>query len=198
VFGLNALGGAVTILMRDGFNFQGVEADTRYGSFGHIQGSIAAGARSGIWGAFIAGEDIKDDGFRDFSQAKIRRMYADLGVKNDGTELHVNFTGADNVVGVTAAAPVELLDLGWSRTFTSPQTTDNKWRWSRPTARSRRRPRSPSPASATTAGSSRSTSTEISPTRFPALRLPIPCAWMTMTLRLWTRMASLYRSLRAR
>jgi len=112
--------------MRDGFNFQGVETDTRYGSFGHIQGSIAAGARSGNWGAFIAGEDIKDDGFRDFSEAKIRRMYADLGVKGDGNEFHLNFTGADNIVGVTAAAPVQLLDLGWSRTFTSPQTTDNK------------------------------------------------------------------------
>jgi len=95
VYGLNALGGAVTILMRDGFNFQGVETDTRYGSFGHIQGSIAAGARSGNWGAFIAGEDIKDDGFRDFSEAKIRRMYADLGVKGDGNEFHLNFTGAD-------------------------------------------------------------------------------------------------------
>ncbi len=64
--------------------------------------------------------------FRDFSEAKIRRMYADLGVKGDGNELHLNFTGADNFVGVTAAAPVQLLDLGWSRTFTSPQTTENK------------------------------------------------------------------------
>ena len=126
VFGLNAIGGAATIVMRDGFNFQGVEVDSRYGSFGHIQGSVAAGARSGNWGAFIAGEDIKDDGFRDFSEAKIRRMYADLGVKGDGNEFHLNFTGADNFVGVTAAAPVQLLDLGWSRTFTSPQTTENK------------------------------------------------------------------------
>ena len=53
-------------------------------------------------------------------------MYADLGVKGDGNEFHLNFTGADNFVGVTAAAPVQLLDLGWSRTFTSPQTTENK------------------------------------------------------------------------
>jgi iron complex outermembrane receptor protein len=48
VFGLNALGGAVTMLMRDGFNFQGVETDTRFGSFGHKEGSLAVGARSGI------------------------------------------------------------------------------------------------------------------------------------------------------
>ena len=55
-------------------------------------------------------------------------MYADLGVKGDGKEFHLNYTGADNVVGVTAAVPVQLLDLGWNRTFTSPQTTENKMR----------------------------------------------------------------------
>jgi iron complex outermembrane recepter protein len=126
VYGLNALGGAVGIVMRDGFNFQGVEIDSRFGSFGHAQGSVAAGARSGNWGAFIAGEYIQDDGYRDFSEAEIKRMYADIGVKGDGVELHLNYTGADNHVGVTAAAPEQLLDLGWNRTFTSPQTTDNE------------------------------------------------------------------------
>ena len=126
VYGLNALGGAVSILMRDGFNFQGVEFDTRFGSFGHKEEQLTLGARSGIWAAFFAGQVVDDDGFRDFSEAQIRRMYADLGVKNDGVEFHLNFTGADNQVGVTAAAPVQLLDLGWDRTFTSPQITDNR------------------------------------------------------------------------
>ncbi len=125
VYGLNALGGAVAVVMRDGFKFQGVEIDSRFGSYGHAQGSVAVGAQSGIWGAFVAGEIIQDDGFRDFSEAKIRRAYADIGVKNEGVELHLNYTVADNLVGVTAAAPEQLLDLGWNRTYTSPQTSDN-------------------------------------------------------------------------
>jgi outer membrane receptor protein involved in Fe transport len=126
VFGLNAIGGAATIAMRDGFNFQGTEIDTRAGSFGRIQGSLATGARSGIWGAFVALEGIRDDGFRDYSESEVRRMYADIGVKTSEAEFHLNFTGAKNEVGVTAAAPVQLLDLGWDKTFTSPQTTDNE------------------------------------------------------------------------
>lgn len=126
VYGLNAIGGAVAVVMRDGFNFHGFELDTRFGSFGRKQVGVAAGAQSGIWAAFIAGEYIDDDGFRDFSEAEIRRMYADIGVKHDGVELHLNYTGADNLVGATAAAPVQLLDLSWSRTFTSPQTSENK------------------------------------------------------------------------
>ena len=126
VFGLNAIGGAVTIFMRDGFNYEGAELDVRGGSFGRYQGALAVGGNSGSWGGFMALEGIHDDGYRDFSAARIRRMYTDIGAKGDGSEFHLNFTGAANFVGVTAAAPIQLLDLSWSRTFTSPQTTKNQ------------------------------------------------------------------------
>ncbi|MBN9247732.1 MAG: TonB-dependent receptor [Hyphomicrobium sp.] len=125
VFGLNAIGGAISVDMRDGFNFQGAEFDVRGGSFGRIQGSGAAGAQSGNWAMFIAAEDINDNGWRQFSPAEIHRMYADLGFKNREAEFHVNFTGADNFVGAVSASPVQLLDEGWNRVYTNPQTTQN-------------------------------------------------------------------------
>ena len=125
VFGLNAIGGAITIDMRDGFNFHGAEFDVRGGSFGRIQGAAAIGAQSGNYAMFIAAEDINDDGWRQFSPSEIHRMYADLGFKNREAEFHVNFTGADNFVGAVTASPVQLLDLGWDRVYTNPQTTQN-------------------------------------------------------------------------
>lgn len=126
IFGLNALGGAINIEMKDGFNYQGAEVDTRFGSFGRKQVSTQAGQQVGNFGIYGAFEAINDDGFRDFSDAEVRRGYLDLGFKNAWSEFHFNFTGADNHVGVTAAAPEELLaERGWDRTFTSPQTTDN-------------------------------------------------------------------------
>ena len=48
VFGLNALGGAVTVLMRDGFSFQGTEIDVRGGSFGRVQGELATGSAAAL------------------------------------------------------------------------------------------------------------------------------------------------------
>ena len=126
VYGLNAIGGAIGITMRDGFNFQGAEFDTRFGSYGRAQGSAAAGAQSGNWGIFGAIEGIKDDGFRDFGDSEIKRMYADLGYRSQRSEFHLSFTGAKNEVGVTAAAPYEILDLDWSNTFTSPQINENE------------------------------------------------------------------------
>jgi outer membrane receptor protein involved in Fe transport len=126
IFGLNAIGGSISIDMKDGFNYHGADVDTRFGSFGRKQVSTQVGAQSGNFGIYGAFEGINDDGFRDFSDAEIRRGYADLGFKNSWSEFHFSFTGADNHVGVTAAAPEELLaQRGWDRTFTSPQTTDN-------------------------------------------------------------------------
>jgi outer membrane receptor protein involved in Fe transport len=126
VFGLNALGGAISFDMQDGFNYHGAEIDVRAGSFGRIQESAQAGMQSGNYAAYLALENINDDGWREFSPTTINRMFADLGVKGDGSEFHVNFSGADNSYGITAAAPEELLDRGWDRTFTSPQVTDNQ------------------------------------------------------------------------
>jgi iron complex outermembrane recepter protein len=126
VYGLNALGGAISITMKNGFLYHGGEVTGTGGSFGRAQGSAQVGLQSGHWAAYFGGEDINDDGWREFSPSDIKRMCADLGFKNSAAEFHLNFTGADNFVGVTAAAPVQLLGLGFNKSFTSPQTTYNK------------------------------------------------------------------------
>jgi outer membrane receptor protein involved in Fe transport len=123
-FGLNALGGAVSILMKDGFSYQGAEVDVMGGSFGRRQIGVQAGAASGNAAAYAAGEWIAEDGFRDFSDSEIKRFYGDVGLKGTYAEVHFNLTAAENHFGATAAAPVELLERSWSNTFTSPQTTD--------------------------------------------------------------------------
>jgi outer membrane receptor protein involved in Fe transport len=126
VFGLNAIGGAISLTMKDGFNFHGVESDTRIGSFGRIQESLQGGMQSGNVAAYIALEGINDDGFRDFSPSRVRRLYGDLGYRGADSEFHLNVTAASNFFGVAAPSPVELLDQDWSKTFTTPQTTKNE------------------------------------------------------------------------
>src|SRR5262249_34826688 len=79
VFGLNAIGGSIALSMKDGFTYDGAEVDTRFGSFGRKQVSTEAGTSSGDFAFYGAFEGIDDDGFRDFSDAEIRRGYADLG-----------------------------------------------------------------------------------------------------------------------
>ena len=125
-FGLNALGGAVDVQMKDGFSYHGAEIDTMGGSFGRIQSSAQWGKQIDNFAVYGALEGLHDDGFRNFSASNVRRFYGDVGVKNDQSEFHVNMGVADNDFGATATAPVELLQQYWGATYTSPQTSTNR------------------------------------------------------------------------
>src|SRR3954471_16328267 len=60
-FGLNALGGAVNVQMKDGFKYQGVEINLIGGSFGRIQGSAQWGKTvDKNYGVYAALEGLHD------------------------------------------------------------------------------------------------------------------------------------------
>jgi iron complex outermembrane receptor protein len=125
-FGLNALGGAVNVLMKDGFNYKGAEINTMGGSFGRIQSSAQYGQQFGNWSVYGALEGLRDNGYRNFSESAIRRFYGDVGYRTDSSEFHLNVGVAKNNFGASAAVPVELLQNYWGATYTTPQTTDNR------------------------------------------------------------------------
>jgi iron complex outermembrane recepter protein len=124
VYGLNALGGAGVIRMKDGFEFEGVEIATQFGSFGYKEIGAQVGVASGPWALYFAGQHIDEDGWRDFSPADVDRMYADLGAKGSKVEAHFNLTWANSSAGVVTSTPEDLLNLSWKNTYTSPQDSD--------------------------------------------------------------------------
>jgi iron complex outermembrane recepter protein len=124
IFGLNAIGGALSIEMKNGFTYQGKEADATLGSYGRRQAAAQAGYQDGNHSIYVNADATNDAGWRDFSSAsQLRRMYVDLGAKNDTSEFHLAFTGADNKLGAVAATPIEMLAQRWSSVYTWPQTT---------------------------------------------------------------------------
>jgi len=125
-FGLNALGGAVNVQMKNGFNYHGAEIDTMGGSFGRIQSSAQWGQQSGDFSVYGALEGLHDDGYRNFSASNVRRFYGDVGYRNDTSEFHVNMGAADNNFGAATTVPIELLQQYWGATYTTPQTTTNR------------------------------------------------------------------------
>jgi outer membrane receptor protein involved in Fe transport len=125
-FGLNALGGAINVQMKDGFNYHGAEINTMGGSYGRIQGSAQWGKQVDSYAVYGALEGVHDNGFRNFSPTDIRRFYSDVGYSKDGNEFHLNMGLADNKFGATATVPAELLNPFWGATYTTPQTTNNQ------------------------------------------------------------------------
>ena len=125
-FGLNALGGAVNVQMKNGFNYQGAEINTMGGSFGRVQSSAQWGKQIDGFATYGAVEGLRDGGFRNFSESKVRRFYGDVGYRTDSSEFHLNMGVADNRFGAAATVPVELLQNYWGATYTTPQTTANQ------------------------------------------------------------------------
>ncbi|ACA15214.1 TonB-dependent receptor [Methylobacterium sp. 4-46] len=126
IFGLNALGGAVNVEMKNGFTWQGREVSVAGGSDGRILGTLQYGEVVGPWSFYFAGEGLKDDGWRYRSPSEIGRVYADLGHRSLDSEFHLIASGAKTFFGAAAATPVDLSRADERAIFTNPQTTDTE------------------------------------------------------------------------
>ena len=125
-FGLNALGGAVTMEMKDGLAWRGVDADLSGGSFGDLAGHVEVGRRLGNWGLYVAVGGQRDDGFRDHSPATLRQAYGDLGYERGAVTLHLSVSAARNDIDAVGPTPVELLAHDRKAAFTYPQSTHDQ------------------------------------------------------------------------
>jgi outer membrane receptor protein involved in Fe transport len=127
VFGLNALGGALNVQLRDGFSYHGGEVDLSGGSFGQILGEAQYGVQSGGTAAYVAASGEHQDGWRDLQSSDIQNFHGDVGWRNDRAELHVTLTMANSVLNGPGTSPVELLDADPRAQFTAPNRISNKY-----------------------------------------------------------------------
>ncbi len=127
LYGLNAIGGAIVLDMKNGFTWQGTELDLRGGSFNRRQGAFQFGRQIGDFAIYGAGEALGNSGYRYFSGSQIKRFYGDIGWRGDnGAEVHANVTLGSNRFGASGPSPVEMADANKSSTYTTPQTYKNQ------------------------------------------------------------------------
>jgi iron complex outermembrane receptor protein len=126
VYGLNALGGAVAITMKNGFTYHGNETELSGGSFGQRALSFQYGQQVGDIAAYIAARGLQADGWREFSPDSLQQLYADLGARNERATIDINFTGANNRLFGQGVTPVQELAVNRSLTFTGPQHDFNQ------------------------------------------------------------------------
>ncbi len=125
LFGLNAIGGAIVLDMKNGFTYHGFELDGRGGSFARRQSSMQYGVQAGDFASYLAVEAAGDNGYRKFSGSQIERLYGDVGYRGDSAEVHFTLNLAQNRFGVSGPAPVDLINIDPSSVYTTPQTSKN-------------------------------------------------------------------------
>jgi iron complex outermembrane receptor protein len=126
VFGLNAVGGALSLTMKDGFTAPGGALELSGGSFGRATGTLQYGASHGGFGLYVGMNATGDQGYRDHSPARLRQLYADLGWRGDRASVHLSLQGADNTLSAVGAAPVQMLAIDRRAAFSFPQTVRDR------------------------------------------------------------------------
>ncbi len=126
VYGLNALGGAVIVAMKNGFSHQGFTGEVSGGSFGQRGGMFEYGQQAGAFAAYVAGRFFDANGWRQFSSDQVRQLYADIGVRGKRGLLDINFTGASNALLGEGTTPEQELAVDRTLVFTSPQRNSNQ------------------------------------------------------------------------
>ncbi|MCP4300028.1 MAG: TonB-dependent receptor [Gammaproteobacteria bacterium] len=125
VFGLNTLGGALSIQMKNGFNTDGHRLSISGGSFGRIMGSVESSGKNDSLGYFVNVQYFDEDGWRDESASDAMTLYGSIGWLGADTEANLNLQhGNSNLLG-NGPVPVELMAIDRSAVFTAPDRTEN-------------------------------------------------------------------------
>jgi hypothetical protein len=125
LFGLNALGGAISVRTRDGFASRGTRVALSGGSFDRYRAEgEAGGMRDGVAG-FVAGSLLDEEGWRDYSPSTLRRIYGKGSWRSAVSAVDLGLTVASNDLLGNGTAPERLLAESRSAVFTHPDRTDN-------------------------------------------------------------------------
>lgn len=125
VFGLNALGGAAAVTMKNGFTYQGFDATLSGGSFNQRQAQAEYGVNDGPLGAYVAVNTLKEGGWRHFAHDRVRQYYLDLSFHTDTLTSDLSYSRGNNRLFGPGAAPVQSLAISRENVFTGPQNNIN-------------------------------------------------------------------------
>jgi len=126
VFGLNSLGGALAITMKNGFNFEGTQVEASSGSWGRDQVSIETGKNDGELGYYLNFSHFDEDGWRDLSESDATNFYGSISLRNDDiSTLDIIYQHGESELIGNGALPAGLLAIDRSSVFTAPDITEN-------------------------------------------------------------------------
>ncbi|HYN54778.1 MAG TPA: TonB-dependent receptor [Methylotenera sp.] len=128
VFGLNTLGGALSLQTKSGRTHPGGSVELSGGSWGRATGSAEVGgvADNGV-DYFFSGNAFTEQGWRDSSPSDVRQAFGKIGWQNETTDINLSITGADNELVGNGFVQKEFLDnLGYDSINTKPDITDTQ------------------------------------------------------------------------
>ncbi len=124
VFGLNTLGGALSVRTKSGHDDPGTEFEAYGGSFGRRAFEGETGGAVGNFDYFLTGNYFDETGWRDYSPTRVYQGFGKVGWQNDKTDIDLSYTYADTSLWGNGATPMSMLDYRRQASYT-PDFTAN-------------------------------------------------------------------------
>ena len=125
VFGLNTLGGAISLQTKTGFSDPGTRFESYGGSFGRTDATFETAGTAGQWGWYLMGNRFDEDGWRDASPSNAKNVYGTLSWRGDAASFDLHLGHAHTDLTGNGATPVQELAQRWQSIFTAPDETAN-------------------------------------------------------------------------
>ncbi len=126
IFGLNTLGGALSLETKTGFTDPGLGGTLLYGSWGRKLVRANAGAHGERFGIFAAAEVLDEDGWRDGSPTRSEHGFVAASYQHAGTTADLSLIGANTSLTGNGPLPEQQLAMDRSAFFTAPDITENR------------------------------------------------------------------------
>src|ERR1700728_345055 len=127
LFGLNTLGGALSVKTKDGVSNPGLVGTLTYGSSGRkaVDAQYGGGKATGFnW--FLTGTGFHESGWRFDSPSDVRQGFAKLGWRTDKTDIALSMSYAYHTLIGNGLQDYRLLQYDYSSVYSIPDSTANR------------------------------------------------------------------------
>lgn len=127
LFGLNTLGGALSLQTKDGRHDPGFQMEASYGSHSrrNLQMEYGGSSAKGLsW--YIAGNWFGETGWRNNSHSDVRQEFGRFGWQHGRTDLKLTLAYANNALSGSGLQEQRFLARDYASLYTKPDVTYNK------------------------------------------------------------------------
>jgi outer membrane receptor protein involved in Fe transport len=124
VFGLNTLGGAISIRTKSGHDNPGTQFEASGGSFGRRSFEGETGGALGNFDYFLTGSFFDETGWRQNSPSRVVQAFGKVGWETEKTDLDLSYTYADSSLWGNGATPESMLGYLYESSYTPDYTAN--------------------------------------------------------------------------
>lgn len=125
-FGLNTLGGALSLYTKSGSQYPGAAIEAQGGSFGRRGAEFEVGGKDGNADYFVTGNALDDRGWAAHNPSSVRQFFGKEGWQDEKTDLDLTLTLADNTLEGTQSIPSSFFRRDIRQPYTWPDVNQNE------------------------------------------------------------------------